>query len=64
MYYVLRHWDDLDTPYRRAKAEKMYQDISLKRGKLAVLYYPVFIFRRLIFVLIPLTLKAHPYMQL
>lgn len=62
--YLLRHWGDLDTPARRAKAERMYQDVSLRRGRRAVLYYPVFIVRRLVFVLIPLLLKAHPYLQL
>ena len=47
----------LDEPAIRERIEKMYVNISMKkamREPKTVLYYPVFMIRRLMFVLIPI----------
>jgi hypothetical protein len=49
MYYNQR----LDTPEMKNRIERMYQDIHLRRNNLTKFYYPAFLIRRFIFVIIP-----------
>lgn len=46
------------------KIGKIYVNISLHRSKWGILYYPVFILRRLLFIMLPLIFLGHPYYQL
>lgn len=62
--YGYLHYPDLNQQVHMDKVGKMYSNLALWRGKQVVFYYPVFILRRLIFVLIPLLFKSHPYLQI
>jgi hypothetical protein len=57
MVYLVKNRDILNKPEIRKKTDKMYGDISLKRSFWTVLYYPIFIFRRLVVVLIPMFIE-------
>jgi len=52
MIFLLRNYDHLDTPEYRAKYRNMYGQIGWRRGRAAVLYYPLFLFRRFCMVAI------------
>ena len=54
--WLLKHRDELDTPACRAKAGNLYVGIALHRGRWTVLYYPLFLLRRLAFFAIPAVL--------
>jgi hypothetical protein len=56
--WLLKHRDELDTPACRAKAGNLYAGVALHRGKWTVLYYPLFLLRRLAFFAIPAVLGA------
>jgi hypothetical protein len=51
---LIKNKNVLHTDETKDKIGKMYTNISLHRSKWGFLYYPVFMTRRLIFVLIPL----------
>ena len=51
---MLRYRDNLDEPATRKKVEKMYTGLSLKKSYWTILYYPIFILRRLAVVLCPM----------
>jgi hypothetical protein len=51
---LIKNRKDLNTEAMKEKIGKMYTNISLHRSKWGFLYYPIFMARRLIFVLIPL----------
>jgi len=46
------------------RIERMYQDVHLGRNSLTKFYYPAFLIRRFIFVLIPVMAPFHPIIQL
>mmetsp|Transcript_33595 Transcript_33595/g.51701 ORF Transcript_33595/g.51701 Transcript_33595/m.51701 type:complete len:315 (-) Transcript_33595:474-1418(-) len=54
----------LDTKEMQERIGKMYVGISLTREQLGFLFYPIFIYRRMFFVLIPLFLQGREYLQL
>jgi len=54
LYYMMRNRDKLDEPATRKKVEKMYTGLSLKKSYWTILYYPIFILRRLAVVLCPM----------
>ena len=62
--HMLKHRAELDHPPMRAQVEKLYAGIALGRERHTVLYYPLAMLRRLVYVLIPLTLRGHPGLQL
>jgi len=48
----------LKTERMNEKIGKMYVNISLHRSKWGILYYPIFMIRRLLFVMIPLLFQG------
>ena len=52
--------DRLDLPETRAKYGNLYKNIDLHRQKWTILYYPFFILRRFLFLMIPVLLMGHP----
>jgi len=52
--------DNLDTAGSREKIERMYQDIHLTRNSWTIYYYPGFLLRRYLFVVIPIMLPEYP----
>jgi len=58
-YYLLKYRDHLDWPDVRMKVERLYKGIALNRSYYAVLYYPVSLIRRCLFVVIPLWQPGH-----
>jgi len=54
----------LDTPEMKKRIERMYQDIHLGRNYLTKFYYPIFLIRRFIFVIIPVLVPFYPIIQL
>ena len=60
--HMYRH--RLDDPDIKAKISNMYVNISAKRSRYAIFAYPVWILRRLFFVLIPLILAKYPSLQI
>ena len=53
--FLITNFKNLDEKTMRKKCEKLYTNIVVNFGpKLKVLYYPWFLFKRFIFVLIPL----------
>ena len=61
---LLINFDQLGTKEMQDRIGKMYVDISLTREHWAILFYPVFIFRRLLFVMIPLCFQGQDFFQL
>jgi len=53
----------LETPDARSKYGRLYAGVSLKKGKLARLYYPFFLVRRFLFI-VPVALIAVPSLEL
>lgn len=54
----------LKTERMNEKIGKMYVNISLHRSKWGILYYPIFMIRRLLFVMIPLLFQGQAFYQL
>lgn len=54
----------LDTLEIREKIERMYMDIDLTRNYWTIFYYPMFLLRRFIFVVIPILLPEYPIIQI
>ena len=48
----------------RQMYEKLYSNISLKRSKYSQLYYPIFMIRRFLFIIVPLSFQNKPGIQL
>ena len=46
------------------KWSNLYQDIHMTRNKYTTLYFPIFLFRRIMFVAIPFCLYNWPFLQL
>ena len=46
----------LDTKKAKDKYGSLYKDVDLKKSKWTILYYPMFILKRLFFVFIPVVL--------
>ena len=56
--------DRLDDPDVQAKIKNMYININAKRTRYSIFAYPIWILRRLFFVLIPLVLARYPSLQI
>ena len=54
----------LGTKEAKQKCGKLYTNIAIYRSHNVIFYYPVFILRRLCFVLIPTLLANHRYLQI
>lgn len=52
--------DNLDTPETREKIERMYQDVHLTRNEWTIFYYPGFLIRRYLFMVIPIMMPEYP----
>jgi hypothetical protein len=64
MYWMLRNREVLDTKEFRSKFGNMYADVHLKRSPWTIVYQPLFLLRRIMFVAIPCTLVGHPSIQI
>ena len=64
LYVLLRNRETLPTPDARGKIERMYQDIHLTRNSWTIYYYPFFLLRRFLFVIIPIMMFNYPIIQL
>ena len=67
LYFILvliYYNERLDTPEMKNRIERMYQDIHLGRNYLTKFYYPIFLIRRFIFVIIPVLVPFYPIIQL
>jgi hypothetical protein len=62
--FLLRDFDLLETPKYRSKYQNMYSRIGFKKGKTTVLYYPLFLLKRLLMVAITQVFLDHPGIQL
>jgi hypothetical protein len=54
----------MNTTRFKSKWENLYQDIHLTRSKSNVYFFPLFIVRRVVFVLIPSVLNFYPWAQI
>jgi hypothetical protein len=61
---LIKNRDKLKSQEMQDKIGKMYSNISLHRSRWGILYYPIFMLRRLLFVLIPLIFQGYPFYQL
>lgn len=62
--FLWRNRNILHQEKMRQKYEVLYEGISLKKTKNKIWYWPVFMFRRIVFILLPLVLRKYPYFQL
>ena len=63
--FLLFKYSILDTKQMRTKCEKLYMDNLIRKGgKLKVLFYPWFLMKRVILVLIPLLFKNNTTFQI
>jgi hypothetical protein len=51
---------ELDTPKMKMRIERMYQDVHLRRNHLTKFYYPTFLIRRFIYIIIPVMAPFYP----
>ena len=56
--------EQLSEPKVKRSFGAFYQQIDLEKGRLALAYHPLTLFRRLIFALIPKVFFAYPWMQI
>lgn len=61
---LVKNKENLEDPRVRAKISLLYEGISRKKTDYSVYWYPIWIFRRLFFVLIPLFLQEFPALQI
>ena len=52
--------ESLDQPETRGKIERMYQDIHLTRNSWTIFYYPMFLLRRFLVIVIPVLMPHYP----
>ena len=52
--------DTLNTKETKQKIERMYQDVHLTRNQWTICYYPSFLIRRYLFVIIPILISNYP----
>lgn len=64
LIFLIRNRDNLDSEEIKAKWQNFYPDVSLRRSSLTILYYPFFILRRLLFLVIPVVFLDLPCQQL
>ena len=55
--------DKLAVPKIRDSIGSFYLAIDLKKGKWALVYYPITLFRRLLFVTVPYLVPMYPWNQ-
>ena len=53
LYFLYKNFSVLDQPEMRLKYENLYKLVSLQRTKSAILFYPLYMTRRLLVVAIP-----------
>ena len=56
--------DTLNTKETKQKIERMYQDVHLTRNQWTICYYPSFLIRRYLFVIIPILISNYPALYL
>jgi len=64
LYFVAVNLSCIDNEYVNERFKPIMAQISLKRSPYAAFFYPVFILRRYLFVIIPLTLNSRPAIQI
>jgi hypothetical protein len=62
--FLLRNFELLETPAYRSKYQNMYGHIGFNKGKAAVLYYPLFLLKRLLMIAITQVFVDHQGIQL
>jgi hypothetical protein len=63
-YVINRFRERLEEPKIKFRISNLYQDVRLKHKSTEhLIYYPMFLFRRIMFVAIPTFLFKHPYYQ-
>lgn len=63
LYFIcvlIYYSEKLQTLEIKKRIERMYQDVHLTRNRLTKFYYPVFLIRRFIFVIIPVMVPFYP----
>lgn len=63
-YYTWKNRGIIHTKEEQKKTGKLYTGIALYRSYGAAFYYPVFMARRFLFVVIPIIFKGRPYLQI
>ena len=63
LFFLKRARSYLDHPNIYKQISYLYEGIHLYKDKDNVNYYPVFMFRRIVFVLVPTVLYAFSYFQ-
>ena len=61
---LLKFRKELKEEAYKNRISLLYNNIALYRGKWVILYYPFFIFRRLVFMLLPYIFEGYPHYQL
>jgi len=64
MFFMLRNRENLNKPEFKARFSNMYADVHLKRSRFTIVYQPLFLFRRILFVAIPCTLVGYASIQI
>jgi hypothetical protein len=59
-WFLLRNRENLEKAPFKARYGNMYAEVHVTRSKYSVLYQPIFLVRRILFVAIPCTLLALP----
>ena len=62
--YLLYNRDRLDNAEVKERVQNIYAGIQVKRSRWTILYYPLFIARRLLFVMVPLMVLGYPAQQI
>ena len=63
-YYTWKNRGIIHTKEEQKKTGKLYTGIALYRSFSTAFYYPVFMARRFLFVLIPIIFAGRPYLQI
>ena len=61
---LIRNKSNLDDPRVKAKISLLYNGINRKYSRYSVYWYPLWIFRRLAFIIIPLCFQEYPAIQI
>jgi len=62
MYFLLKNKDKLHLEAWRDKYSNLYQDIHLHKSRYTILYYPMTLLRRTVFVAIPTFIPNAPWL--
>jgi len=62
--YLACNRDNLDNADVKAKVQNIYAGVQVRRSRWTILYYPLFIARRLLFVMVPLMVLGYTAQQI